>query len=260
MKHAGFVATEFWPKDLYEDPHGPDYACQLLHESGLRVSAYQALRDYEGMSSSTRGHVIGIAEQMMDQMAWVGADLLVLCTNVHPDSKGDRDQILRDLSRLAELARSRGIRIAYEAICWGRWISDYRDAWSIVKALNHENFGIMLDSLHIFCNDLPLDGIEEINPDKLFLVEVADIPMMSLSYLEIARHYRLFPGEGVAPIGAFLKRIEEIGYRGLYSVEIMNDHYFHSNPEEVAERAMQSMLHVLDTSVGIAGRSDTSVS
>lgn len=49
MANAGFAATEFWPRDLYDDPGGPDVALDLLAQSGLRLSCYQALRDYEGM-------------------------------------------------------------------------------------------------------------------------------------------------------------------------------------------------------------------
>jgi len=113
MRQAGFVATEFFPRDLFEDPRGPDYSVALLQESGLRVSAYQALRDYEGMPVAHRDHGLGIAEQMMDQMAWLGAELLVLCANVHPDASDDRPRCVADLLLLAELAHSRGMRIAY---------------------------------------------------------------------------------------------------------------------------------------------------
>lgn len=45
MREAGFVASEFFPRDLYEDPRGPDYAVAALRDSGLGISAYQALRD-----------------------------------------------------------------------------------------------------------------------------------------------------------------------------------------------------------------------
>ena len=90
MREAGFVATEFFPRDLYEDPRGPDYAVAALRDSGLGISAYQALRDYEGMAPAQRQHVLGIAEQMMDQMAWLGAELLVVGANTHPDSSPDR--------------------------------------------------------------------------------------------------------------------------------------------------------------------------
>ena len=246
MREAGFVATEFFPRDLYEDPRGPDYAVAALRDSGLAISAYQALRDYEGMPTKQRDHVLGIAEQMMDQMAWLDAKLLVLCANVHPDASGERGACVDDLTRLADLARTRGIRVAYEPIGWARWFSDYRQAWSLMRDVNHPNFGLMLDSLHVAATGLPLDAIDGFDVAKIFMVELCDWPQTRLPPFEVARHYRLFPGEGVGPLREFVARLERIGYAGCYSVEVMNDHYLHDNPLAVARRAVAATLLLVD--------------
>lgn len=245
MRAAGFGATEFFPRDLYEDPRGPDYARDALRDSGLVISAYQALRDYEGMPAAQSAHVLGIAEQMMDQMGWLGARLLVLCANMHPEASGRREDCVRDLQRLAELAHTRGLRVAYEPIGWARWHADYRDAWSLVQAVDHADFGIMLDSLHVASTGLPLDAIEAIDASKLFMVELCDWPQTRLPPFEIARHYRLFPGEGIGPLEDFMRRVRRTGYRGCCSIEVMNDHYFHDNPVAVARRAFAAGSHYL---------------
>lgn len=244
MRQAGFTATEFFPRDLYEDPRGPDYAVQLLRDSGLAISAYQALRDYEGMPVAHRDHVLAIAAQMMDQMAWLGAELLVLCANVHPQASGDRPRCVADLQLLAELARSRGMRIAYEPIGWARWFADYREAWTLVREVDHPSLGLALDSLHVCAHGLPLDGIDAIDPAKVFLSQLCDWPQTRLPPFEVARHYRLFPGEGVGPVQAFFQRIQRLGYAGWHSVEIMNAHYRHEDPQAVALRAMQTTLRM----------------
>lgn len=245
MREAGFVATEFWIKDLFEDPRGPDYAIGFLRDSGLRPCAYQALRDYEGSPPAVREHVEAIARQMMEQMHWIGTDLLILCTNMREDASGERSRKVDDLGRLADLARSFGIRVAYEHVCWGRHTQDYREAWSLVEEVGLPNLGIMLDSLHIFCPGLPLDGIDRIDPDKIFLVELADIPATRLGHMDVARHYRLMPGDGVAPVEDFIRRVEAIGYQGLYSIEIMNDRYLHDEPGLVAKEAIGALRAAL---------------
>jgi 4-hydroxyphenylpyruvate dioxygenase len=246
MQSAGFAATEFWPRDLFENAEGPDVAIDLLRRTGLAVSAYQALRNFEGLTAQLRGRKLGIAEQLMDQMALVGCDLLVLCSNTDPDSNGDPERIAGDLRLLGDLARSRNVRIAYEALSWGRWIRDYRDAWQVIKAVDHQHIGMMLDSFHIFALGLPLDGIDAISADKVFLVEIADLPGTNLEPIEISRHYRLFPGEGVGPIDEFLRRVRGIGYTGCLSVEIFNAHYSASVPGEVAARAMRATTGALN--------------
>ena len=240
MREAGFVATEFFPRDLFEDPRGPDYSVALLRESGLVVSAYQALRDYEGMPVAHRDHVLGIAEQMMDQMAWLGADLLVLCANVHPEASDDQPRCVADLLLLAELAHSRGMRIAYEPIGWARHFADYRAAWGLVRAVDHPSLGLALDSLHVAGSGLPLDALDQIDPHKVFLVQLCDWPQTRLQPFEVARNYRLFPGEGIGPVQEFFERMQRLGVTACYSVEIMNTHYQHEDPLQVARRAMQT--------------------
>jgi 4-hydroxyphenylpyruvate dioxygenase len=165
-----------------------------------------------------------------------------LCANVHPDARPDRGHCVQDLTRLADLGRSRGIRVAYEPIGWARWFSDYRDAWSLMLEVDHSHFGLMLDSLHVAGGGLPLDAIDGFDAAKIFMVELCDWPQTRLPPFEVARHYRLFPGEGVGPLREFVDRLERIGYAGCYSVEVMNDHYLHDNPATVAERAVRTTL------------------
>jgi 4-hydroxyphenylpyruvate dioxygenase len=245
MRSAGFDATEFWPRDLFEHAEGPDVALGLLRETRLGVSAYQALRNYEGMSAEARRHKLGIAAQLMDQMALVGAQVLVLCSNTDPGCSGDRARTVEDLRVLGDLARRRGVRVAYEGLCWGTWIRDYRDAWQVIEATDHGHVGMLLDGFHIFALDLPLDGIDAMHADKIFLVELADLPRTNLDVIEISRHYRLFPGEGVAPIDEFVRRVRGIGYTGAWSLEVFNARYLASDPEAVAKRGMLAMATAL---------------
>lgn len=244
---AGFVATEFWPKDLFEHPDGPTTAVELLRENGLTVSIYQALRNYEGAAPADRDQKLGIAEQLMDQMGLISCDTLALPSNSAPDSSGDRDKIIADLIRLGDLAQSRGMRIAFEPISWGRSIKDYRDGWAVVRDANHPCVGLMLDSFHVFVMESPLAEIADIPGDKIFLVELADFAASALDVIEISRHYRLFPGEGHAPMGAFLRQVAKTGYTGSLSVEVFNAFYRQHDPFETARRGAECMLRVLQS-------------
>jgi sugar phosphate isomerase/epimerase len=62
-----------------------------------------------------------------------------------------------------------------------------------------------------------------------------------MDFVEISRSMRLFPGEGYTPIGAFLKQVDRIGYRGFYSVEVFNSYCLTLDVDVVAGRAMKSL-------------------
>lgn len=247
MKAAGFGATELWPRDYYEHNEGPDVAFDLLRETGLSLSCYQNLRNFEGMPEHQRERKTAIAAQLFDQMRLIGCETLVLCSNIAPDSSPDKGRIADDLRMLGDLAKSYGVRVAWEPICWGRWIKDYRDAWEIVRKVNHPQIGMVLDSFHVFALNLPVEPISDIDVDKIFVVEVADIPGGHLDFLEISRSFRLFPGEGVTPVRDFVNQVRKTGYSGFYSVEVFNTYYQTLDVNQVARRAMASLKPLFET-------------
>jgi len=241
MKQAGFTSTELWPRDYYFSNDGPDAVFNLLRDTGMMISCYQNLRNYEGMPETQRPTKQRIAEQLFSQMQLAGAQTLVLCSNVAPDSIGGENRIISDLRELGDIASRYGCRVAYEPIAWGKWVRDYRHAWDILKKVDHAAIGIVLDCFHIFTLDLPLDGIAGIDPDKIFIVEVADFARGHIDLLELSRAYRLFPGEGYSPVKDFVQEVRKTGYNGILSVEVFNTYYRTMDPEIVARRARDSL-------------------
>jgi len=241
MSRAGFTSTELWPRDYYFSNDGPEAVLNALTKAGMTVSCYQNLRNYEGMPEHLRDTKNRIAEQIFQQMQLLEAETLVLCSNIAPESTGDEDRIISDLGQLGDLAARYGRRVAWEPICWGRWVKDYRHAWEIVRKVDHDNIGLVLDCFHIFTLGLPLDVISQIAREKIFIVEVADIPGCNLDFLELSRAFRLFPGEGVSPIGDFMEEVRRTGYDGILSVEIFNAYYRTLPPDVVARRARASL-------------------
>lgn len=241
MRAAGFSSTELWPRDYYFSNDGPDAVLRLLRETGMGVSCYQNLRNFEGMPEEQRATKTRIAEQLFSQMQLLDTETLVLCSNIALDSSGDVGRIVGDLRQLGDIAARYGRRVAWEPICWGRWVKDYRQAWEIVKTVDHPAIGLVLDCFHIFTLDLPVDAIATIDREKIFLVEVADFPKGNFDFIELSRAYRLFPGEGYTPIRSFVDAVRSTGYDGVLSVEVFNTYYRTLGADAVARRARASM-------------------
>ena len=247
MAAAGFTHTEFMSRDLFENLRGPEYTLGVLKDSGLKISCFQLVRDYEGAPRHEIPQRLGVIEQILDQVQLVGADVLIACSNTAANSIGEPDVLAEDLLKLAELAKSRGVRIAFESLGWGRWLSDYRQAWQLIQRIDHPNLGVMLDSSHIGSLGHPMDGILDIDPAKIFLAEVADLPITRLDIAEQSRFYRLLPGEGMLELGDFVKNLKSIGYQGVYSLEVFNDHYRQIDPIDMAKRGYQALHQLMAT-------------
>lgn len=241
---AGFAAATLWHSDLFPLFDDPDGSIVPFRKSGLKLSALQLLRDYEGMPAETRKRKLEIARHQIGMLKLAGGDMLVLGSTMAPADKTDWKGAVAAIRELGDLAKAEGVRIGYEPMCFSEWINDYRLGWKLVREADHPQVGMVIDAAHIFLPGHPIEAISEIPGDRIFLVELNDFAASRLSMREQLRNYRLFPGEGVLPLRDFVDRVLGTGYRGHFAVEVFNAFYRTMDAKTVAERAYASMRHL----------------
>src|SRR5579871_1331315 len=239
---ANFDAVEIFESDLLAFNERPREIAARCRDLGLSIAAYQPFRDFEGMPEPQRARNFIRAERKFDLMAELGADLMLVCSNVSPLSLGGIDRAAADFRELGERAHTRGLRVGFEALAWGRYVNDYRDAWEIVRRADHPSIGIILDSFHTLAPGFPVSQIAAIPADKIFLVQLADAPQLDLDVLSWSRHFRCFPGQGNLPVADFMRAVDATGYKGPLSLEIFNDQFRAQSTRDVAVDAMRSLV------------------
>ncbi len=243
---AKFKGVEIFENDLLSFNGTPADARRMIEGLGLETITFQPFRDFEGMPEPQRSKVFARAERKFDVMQELGCDLLMVCSNISPDSLGGIERAAADFHELGERAARRGMRVAFEALSWGRHIHDYRDSWEVVRRANHPAVGLVLDSFHVLARGTDLSAIRSIPPDKIFLVQVADAPKLDMDYLSWSRHYRCFPGQGDLPVDAFMDALGATGFDGLLSLEIFNDRFRAGAARSVAIDGQRSLIVMLD--------------
>src|SRR5713101_6024743 len=173
-------------------------------------------------------------------------ELVLVCSNVSPASLGDRGRTVDDFHELGERAATRGLRVGFEALAWGRHIWDHRDAWAVVRAVNHPAIGLILDSFHSLARAVPIDSLRCIDPKKIFLVQIADAPWLTMDPLSWSRHFRCMPGQGDLPVVDYVSTLVEIGYDGVLSLEIFNDRFRAGSASAVAIDGRRSLTFLHD--------------
>lgn len=248
VREAGFGQIMLLARDITGHAGGIDEAIQLVKSSGLRVTGFQVLRDFEGLSGHLHDYKVDVARSMLEMAAALGAPVLLACSSTSTHASGDPGQIARDLRKLAMLALPLGIKVAYEGLSWGRSINEFTSAWDAVRRADMPNLGLGIDSYHILAMKTPLDGLNEVDANRIFLVQLADFMWNEVPTLEeritTARTFRVFPGEGVHSglIVDLVRRLDELGYAGDYSFEVFNDDYQQMPPDSVCARARRSAL------------------
>jgi 4-hydroxyphenylpyruvate dioxygenase len=244
---AGFDCVEIFENDLltYDGGTARDVG-NLIRELGLACSVFQPFRDFEGMPDNLRLRVFDRMERKFDIMQELQTDLVLVCSNVSPSALGDRNRIIDDFRELGDRAVARGLRIGYEALAWGRYVSDHRDAWSIVRDVAHPSIGLILDSFHSLARNVPIESLPDIDPKKIFLVQLADAPRLQMDYLSWSRHFRNLPGQGELPVTEYVAALVARGYDGLFSLEIFNDRFRASPATTTALDAIRSLRFLED--------------
>jgi sugar phosphate isomerase/epimerase len=252
IRAAGFTQVMLNADDLAGHPSGPEAAIEAVRKSGLRVTGFQVLRDFEGLAGHLHAYKIDIAKAMLEMCHALGSRVLLACSSTSSHATGDVDSLRKDLQKLAMLAVPYGIRIAYEALSWGRHVNEYPQSWDIVAEADRSNLGLALDSFHILAMRTGAERLEEIVPGKIFLVQLADFMWREMrsreERIDTARHFRVFPGEGVhsAEVAELVRTLDRLGYRGDYSFEVFNDDYTQLPVAVVAERARRSVKWLTD--------------
>jgi sugar phosphate isomerase/epimerase len=246
IREAGFSQVMLAARDLVGHEGGWRAAVREVRDSGLRVTGFQVLRDFEGLSGHLHDYKVDIAKSMLEMCAALDCRVMLVCSSTSTHASQDLDAIARDLRKLAMLAVPLDIKVAYEGLSWGRTINEFTTAWDVICRADVPNLGLGFDSFHMVASQTSLDELDLLDPQKIFLVQLADFMWTEVRSFEermaTARHFRVFPGEGVHSdaIAELVIRLDALGYRGDYSFEVFNDDYQQIPLEAVAARARRA--------------------
>ncbi|MGI9824903.1 TIM barrel protein [Agromyces sp. Marseille-Q5079] len=250
---AGFAGIEMLEYDLVMSPWSPDRLAGEAADLGLSIEVYQPFH-VETVPPDQFGASLRHAERKFDLLTGLGARVLVCCSSRTARGIDDDDLTAEQLATLADRAEQRGLRLAYEAVPWGR-IRTHEDAWRIVRRVDHPGLGLCLDSFHILSMENDPSVIADVTGDKVFHVQLADAPRPNPDVREWSLHSRMFPGQGSLDVAGFLRRILAMGYTGPIALEVFNDVYQQEDPRHAATDAMRSM-RALAEAVAAPGSGD----
>jgi 4-hydroxyphenylpyruvate dioxygenase len=121
-----------------------------------------------------------------------------------------------------------------------------KSAWEIVRRADHPNIGLILDSFHTLARKIDVASIRTIPGDRIFIVQLADAPLIDMDLLYWSRHFRNMPGEGDLPVADFMRAVAATGYNGPLSLEIFNDQFRGGSPKSLSIDGRRSLIYLMD--------------
>ena len=248
---AGFTGVEMLEYDLVMSPWSPRRVADEAAGLGLSIEVYQPFH-VETVPPDLFPATLRHAERKFDLLSRARCERpgVLLVENRATDST-TTTWLRSSCTRWPAAPSSAGLRLAYEAVPWGR-VRTHEDAWRIVQRVDHPALGLCLDSFHVLSIGNDPAVIAQMAGDKVFHVQLADAPRLNMDVREWSLHHRMFPGQGSLDVAGFLRQVLASGYAGPMALEVFNDVYQQEDPRHAATDAMRSML-ALAEAVGTRG-------
>src|SRR3954465_856012 len=99
VRQAGFTQIMLNATDIAGHPGGGAAAVAAVRASGLLVTGFQVLRDFEGLSGHLHGYKVDIAKAMLEMCRALGSTVLLACSSTSAHASGESGLLGEDLRK-----------------------------------------------------------------------------------------------------------------------------------------------------------------
>ncbi|WP_088548752.1 sugar phosphate isomerase/epimerase family protein [Paenibacillus aquistagni] len=224
--------------------HGVDGARSLLQQHGIVLGAIGLPVEWRTTEEAFRQGLEKLATYAAAAAALGGTSC---CTYILPSTDLKpapfMAQAARRLRTCAQILGAYGIRLGLEFVGphhlrtqWKHpFIWTLEETLDLIAVIGEPNVGLLFDAYHWYTNELNVADIEKLRPEQIVHVHINDAPDVPVS--EAADNQRLYPGEGVIDLAAFLQGLQKIGYTGVVAQEILTKAPPTESPEVLMQRS-----------------------
>lgn len=163
---------------------------------------------------------------------------------------GTPSDIARNLREIGALARKYQVRLGLEPMGHARVVNTVSTALDVLdRAALGSGAGIILDAFHFFRAGEGLQNLASLPSDRIVAVQINDAISLPRAELFGNRH-RTFPGRGVFNVVGFCGAVLERGYKGPFTIEVMNPSIWSLSAQEICREAFECGAAVLACATG----------
>ena len=234
---AGYDGIEPWVDSIQEYVKGGGSLKELRQrviDSGLTVEGSIGFPDWIVDDADRRAKGMERARREMDLMAQIGARRFAA------PPAGATDLPLLDLFKVTERYRALleigdQIGIVPELELWGfsKNLSRLGECALVAIETGHPKACVLADVFHLHKGGSDFHGLGLLGPDTVQVLHMNDFPS-DPGREKIDDSFRVYAGDGVAPLPAILRKVAATGYSGPLSVELFLQQFAAADPYAMA--------------------------
>lgn len=221
LPNFGFENIGIWNRKLAE--FDQEYFADWLFENQTKVSSLSWIGGFTGSEGVSFCQAVREAKEEIRVASRIGAATVI----VHPGGRNGhtlnhaRRLLYNALEELVPFANDYGIRLAIEPMdrqshaCWSIF-GNFDETIEFATLFSPDELGLVLDLFYVGLDSSVFDCLEILMP-RIALVQLAD---RRLTANESLGHDRVPLGGGNVNIESWIYKLESVGYKGMYEIEL----------------------------------------
>jgi 2-keto-myo-inositol isomerase len=247
---AGFQAVEPWIEEIEQYVKAGGTLLDLRHridDLGLCLAGAVGFAEWIVEDERQRASGLERMKRDMDLVAEIGGRFIAappIGAHLPGQAKSSLVQIAERYAAILDLGTRAGVTPVLEL--WGasQTLSRLSEVIFVATETAHPRACLLLDSYHLYKGGSGFGGLHLLHGAALPVFHINDYPD------EPAREgmddsHRVYPGDGIAPLGELMRILDAIGFRGFLSVELFNVEYWQHPALDVARRALEKTRAVV---------------
>jgi 2-keto-myo-inositol isomerase len=245
---AGYEGIELWMDALGEYVKNggslPDLK-KRISDSGLTVEGAIGFPEWIVDDEARRAKGMERAKAEMGMVAQIGG----LRFAAPPAGATDLPKL--ELMKAAERYRAllevgEQLGVVPELEVWGfsKNLGHLSECVAVAMETGHRNACVLPDVFHLYKGGSDLHGIRLLGPAAIQVFHLNDYPA-DPPREKVDDSYRMYPGDGVAPLPELLQTLRRTGGQKVLSLEVFNRTYWSQDPLSVAKTGLAKMKAVV---------------
>jgi sugar phosphate isomerase/epimerase len=241
---AGYDGIEPWVDSIQDYVKNGGVLTDLrkrITDSGLTVEGAIGFPEWIVDDDARRAKGLERARREMDLVAQIGA------IRFASPPAGATDLPKLDPSKAAErylelLKAGQEIGLIPELELWGfsKNLNHLGECVAIAMETGHSKACVLADVFHLYKGGSQIQGIHLLGRDTIQVLHMNDYPS-DPPRDKIDDSYRIFPGDGTAPLTQLLRLLHQTGGQKVLSLELFNRKYWSEDAAEVAKAGLAKM-------------------
>jgi 2-keto-myo-inositol isomerase len=240
---AGYSGVEPWVDKVraYADSGSLRDMRRKISDLGLTVQGAISFARWIVDDDAERAKGLEQAKREMDLLVRIGGKRIAA-----PPAGADRKTPVEPMKAaeryhaMLELGDRMGIVPEFELWGTSKNLNHLGEAMCVVIESGHPKACLLPDVFHVYKGGSSFLGLKEISAQAIHVFHLNDYPAEPPRET-ITDRYRVYPGDGIAPLTQLLRELHANGSRAALSLELFNPTYWKQDPLLVAKTGLAKM-------------------